>query len=109
MAKKDFSPPDTETKKISDDSAQNLIEQMQIELAKFGLKLVEDDDNPNKIKIKTLENVQDTTTQIWINKLRIELIKLGLKAIEDIDGKRVTNPKETYNSLVALYNAVKGA
>ncbi len=44
---------------------------------------------------------------VWTEKLRIELAKLGLKIIEEIYSKRVTNPADTYNSLVNLYNAVK--
>lgn len=58
-------------------------------------------------QIEISENVQDPATQIWIEKLRVELVKLGLKIIEDIDNRRVSKPEETYNSLVALYNAVK--
>ena len=35
------------------------------------------------------------------------MVKLGLKGIEDLNNKRVQNPNEFYNSLTALYNAVK--
>lgn len=59
------------------------------------------------IQTEPLEKVQDDPVKIWIDKLRIELAKLGLKIIEDIDNRRVPKPEETYNSLVALYNAVK--
>lgn len=59
------------------------------------------------IQTEPLEKVQDDPAKIWIDKLRIELAKLGLKIIEDIDNRRVPKPEETYNSLVALYNAVK--
>ena len=50
-----------------------------------------------------IKKIQDPV----IEKLRFELAKLGLKIIEDIDNRRVSKPEETYNSLVALYNAVK--
>ena len=53
------------------------------------------------------EKLKDDSVKIWIEKLRIELAKLGLKIIEDIDNRRVPKPEETYNSLVALYNAIK--
>ena len=58
------------------------------------------------------ENFQTAETQedpaeIWVTRLRIELAQLGLRIIEDIDNRRVAKPEETYNSLVALYNAVK--
>lgn len=62
-------------------------------------------------EIATAENIQvDEIKKIQdpvIEKLRIELARLGLKIIEDIDNRRVSKPEETYNSLVALYNAVK--
>lgn len=58
-------------------------------------------------EIETSENIQVDETKIWIEKLRVELAKLGLKIIEDIDNRRVSKPEETYNSLVALYNAIK--
>lgn len=58
-------------------------------------------------EIETSENIQVDETKIWIEKLRMELAKLGLKIIEDIDNRRVSKPEETYNSLVALYNAIK--
>ena len=38
---------------------------------------------------------------------KIGLVKLGLKGIEDLNNKRVQNPNDFYNSLTALYNAVK--
>ena len=58
-------------------------------------------------QVETSENIQIDETKIWIEKLRVELAKLGLKIIEDIDNRRVSKPEETYNSLVALYNAIK--
>ena len=42
-----------------------------------------------------------------MQEFRIGLIKLGLKGIEDLNNKRVQNPTDFYNSLTALYNAVK--
>ena len=84
---------------------KNLIEQLKFELEKFGLKLVED--NPQNLKIEPLKNIKEDPAQIWIDKLKIELVRLGLKIIEDINDRRVSKPEETYNSLVALYNAVK--
>ena len=42
-----------------------------------------------------------------LEEFRIELVKLGLKGIDDLNHKRVTNPNDFYNSLTALYNAVK--
>ena len=55
------------------------------------------------IQVDEIKKIQDPV----IEKLRIELARLGLKIIEDIDNRRVSKPEETYNSLVALYNAVK--
>lgn len=42
-----------------------------------------------------------------LEQLKIGLIKLGLKGIEDLNNKRVQNPAQFYDSLTALYNAVK--
>ena len=49
----------------------------------------------------------DVTTENLLKEFRIGLIKLGLKGIEDLNNKRVQNPADFYNSLTALYNAVK--
>lgn len=108
MAKKfdgDFS------EKVQTDSSQISLEQLQIALDKLGLKIADYTNSQNfKIDIsdpqKLLENFPNSST-IWIEKLRMELAKLGLKIIEDIDNRRVAKPEETYNSLVALYSAVK--
>ena len=64
-------------------------------------------ENPPLDEISQVTDIQNSETQIWIEKLRVELAKLGLKIIEDIDNRRVSKPEETYNSLVALYNAIK--
>ena len=64
-------------------------------------------ENPPLDEISQATDIQNSETQIWIEKLRVELAKLGLKIIEDIDNRRVSKPEETYNSLVALYNAIK--
>lgn len=92
---------------IQVDEIKNLLEQLKTELEKFGLKIVEIGDKPKKIKIEPLKNIQESPADFWVKKLRVELAKLGLKIIEDIDNRRVSKPDETYNSLVALYNAVK--
>ncbi len=42
-----------------------------------------------------------------LEQLKIGLIKLGLKGIDDLNNKRVQNPAQFYDSLTALYNAVK--
>lgn len=42
-----------------------------------------------------------------LEQLKVGLIKLGLKGIEDLNSKRVQNPAQFYDSLTALYNAVK--
>ena len=42
-----------------------------------------------------------------LEQLKVGLIKLGLKGIEDLKSKRVQNPAQFYDSLTALYNAVK--
>ncbi len=42
-----------------------------------------------------------------LEQLKVGLIKLGLKGIEDLNNKRVQNPAQFYDSLTALYNAVK--
>ena len=60
-----------------------------------------------KFEDETFAQEKSDSIDIWAEKLRVELAKLGLKIIEDIHSKRVTNPAETYNSLVNLYNAVK--
>ena len=64
-------------------------------------------ENPPLEEISQVTDIQNPEVQIWIEKLRVELAKLGLKIIEDIDNRRVSKPEETYNSLVALYNAIK--
>lgn len=53
----------------------------------------------------TTENISNTESVV--EKLRIGLAELGLKVIADIENKRVNNPEKVYDSLVALYNAVK--
>lgn len=42
-----------------------------------------------------------------LEQLKVGLLKLGLKGIEDLNSKRVQNPAQFYDSLTALYNAVK--
>lgn len=121
MAKKenlqiDEITPAIDIEKIPDSTNQIYIEKLRVELAKLGLKIIEDTENPQKIKIeiaepqkikaKLEEKIQDPA-KIYIEKLQIELAKLGLKIIEDINDKRVPKPEETYNSLIALYNAIK--
>ena len=51
------------------------------------------------------ENISEL--EILLGEYKIGLIKLGLKGIADLKNKRVQNPTEFYNSLTALYNAVK--
>ena len=51
--------------------------------------------------------IKSDSTENLMKEFKIGLIKLGLKAIEDLNNKRVQNPTEFYNSLTALYNAVK--
>lgn len=95
-------------KKIDSDFSE--LDKIQCELEKFGLKL--DDDfkieihEPLKLQNALKDKFQDPA-QIWVEQLRIEITKLGLKIIDDINDRRVAKPEETYNSLVALYNAVK--
>lgn len=96
--------------KNSQETAQNWLDKLKFELAKLGLKIVEDT-GEFKIEIadskKFQAKIQEDPAKIWIDQLRIELAKLGLKIIEDINDRRVSKPEETYNSLVSLYNAVK--
>lgn len=54
-----------------------------------------------------LDKIQSEPEKNDIEQLRIALARLGLKIIDDINDRRVAKPEETYNSLVALYNAVK--
>ena len=51
--------------------------------------------------------IKSDSTENLMKEFKIGLIKLGLKGIEDLNNKRVQNPTEFYNSLTALYNAVK--
>ncbi|MBQ9488267.1 MAG: hypothetical protein IJU91_10810 [Selenomonadaceae bacterium] len=48
-----------------------------------------------------------TESDALLEQLKVGLIKLGLKGIEDLNSKRVQNPAQFYDSLTALYNAVK--
>lgn len=52
-------------------------------------------------------DVSKTEFEYLLEEFRVELVKLGLKGIDDLNHKRVTNPNDFYNSLTALYNAVK--
>ena len=52
-------------------------------------------------------DVAKTEFENLLEEFRIGLVKLGLKGIDDLNHKRVTNPNDFYNSLTALYNAVK--
>lgn len=108
MAKK-FENVFSEQEKIQDESDKNLMEQLKIELEKFGLKIVTDENDDKKIKVEVAEpkKIQNNPVKVEIEQLRIELAKLGLKIIDELNGKRVSKPEETYNSLVALYNAIK--
>ena len=72
-----------------------------------GLMTVKVDGEEYYLAFEPLKNIKEDPAQIWIDKLKIELVRLGLKIIEDINDRRVSKPEETYNSLVALYNAVK--
>ena len=103
MAKKFESPPDTETKNFEDNSVRISLEDLKIELAQFSL-IFSYDDYKHKIKIEPMEK---NPAQLEIEKLKVELAKLGLKIIDDIKLKQVSKPEEAYNSLVALYNALK--
>ena len=51
--------------------------------------------------------IKSDSTENLMKEFKIGLIKLGLKGIEDLNNKRVQNHTEFYNSLTALYNAVK--
>ena len=42
-----------------------------------------------------------------VENLRTALANLGLKIIDDINQKRVQKPEDSYNALVAIYNAIK--
>ena len=53
------------------------------------------------------ENISKSELETLLDEFKIGLIKLGLKGIEDLNNKRVQNPNDFYNSLTALYNAVK--
>ena len=53
------------------------------------------------------ENISKSESENLLEEYKIGLIKLGLKGIADLKNKRVQNPTEFYNSLTALYNAVK--
>lgn len=53
------------------------------------------------------ENISKSEFETLLDEFKIGLIKLGLKGIEDLNNKRVQNPNDFYNSLTALYNAVK--
>ena len=76
---------------------ENFVEQLNFELAQFGLKI-----------IQTEKGIKIEPEKIFeIENLRIELAKLGLKIISELNERRISKPEETYNSLVALYNAVK--
>ena len=103
MSKKFETPPDTETKIFSDDSAKISLEDLQNELLPFGLKVVQDS---FKQKIK-IEPMKEDLAKIEIEKFRIELAKLGLKIIDEIKAKRVSKPEDTYNSLINIFNAIK--
>lgn len=61
----------------------------------------------NALNETAAENISNNGAEEIVEQLRIALAKLGLKIIDDINDKRVVKPEETYNSLVALYNAVK--
>lgn len=54
-----------------------------------------------------LPNDSKSEFETLLDDFKIGLIKLGLKGIEDLNNKRVQNPNDFYNSLTALYNAVK--
>ena len=54
-----------------------------------------------------LAEVRNNESNILLEQLKIGLIKLGLKGIEDLNSKRIQNPAPFYDSLTALYNAVK--
>lgn len=51
------------------------------------------------VNVKNLNEAVET--------LRTALANLGLKIIEDINSKRVQKPEDSYNALVAIYNAIK--
>ena len=55
------------------------------------------------------ENISKSESENLLEEYKIGLIKLGLKGIADLKNKRVQNPTEFYNSLTALYNAVKNS
>ena len=53
------------------------------------------------------DNLEKSESDILLAQFKNGLIKLGLKGIEDLNNKRVQNPAPFYDSLTALYNAVK--
>ena len=55
------------------------------------------------------ENISKNESDILMNDFKLGLIKLGLKGSDDLNHKRVQNPTEFYNSLTALFNAVKNS
>ena len=55
------------------------------------------------------ENISKNESDILMNDFKLGLIKLGLKGIDDLNHKRVQNPVEFYNSLTALFNALKNS
>ena len=52
---------------------------------------------------------EQTESETLMQDFKLGLIKLGLKGIDDLNHKRVQNPTEFYNSLTALFNAVKNS
>ena len=54
-----------------------------------------------------MENVCKSEFETLLDEFKIGLVKLGLKGVDDLNNKRVQNPNEFYNSLTALYKAIK--
>ena len=63
--------------------------------------------NESEIEPAISLNITKSEFETLLDEFKIGLVKLGLKGIDDLKNKRVQNPNEFYNSLTALYNAVK--
>ena len=53
------------------------------------------------------ETVDEKPFNEAVEQLRTALAQLGLKIIDDINNRRVHKPEDSYNALVAIYNAIK--
>ncbi len=65
-------------------------------------------DSDTTAEIINVHSAKNESVEL-LTEFKLGLIKLGLKGSDDLNHKRVQNPTEFYNSLTALFNAVKNS